>query len=1140
MEFRILGALEVSDHGRQPAIAASKQRALLAILLLHANEVVSSDRLIEELWGEQPPASAAKSLQVYVSRLRHALEGAHGNGAEGVIVTRGGGYLVRVGPGELDLSRFERLVEEGSEALADGAPERALERLREALGLWRGPPLAEFAYEPFAQEEIARLEELHLSALELRIEAALALGEHARLIGELETLVKRHPFRERLRAQLMLALYRSGRQAEALDAFQDARRTLVEELGIEPSRELEELQRAILAQDPTLDAPAAARITAPPTETPTAKPPGDQISQHHRHRGRAIAAAALPLAALALAAAVVLLSRGSDSGGSAPLTDDSHAVAVIDPATNKVVQALSVGARPGALAFDSESGSLWVANVDDETVTHIDPKRRRVGRTIAIGGPPTGLAAGAGALWVASPTHASSRVTLDKINARFDTHERTVRVGDLAGSSPGVALGGGVVWVAPEFGLLTRVDPRTGSVLRPAIDPRHHPSAVAAGDDAVWLAGGDANAVTRVDAVSGLTTPIPVGNGPADVGIGSGDVWVTLGLDDSLTRMDPETGAIRKTIATGRSPAGVAVGAGAVWVANSGDGTVSRIDPHTGAVVATIPVGASPQDVTVAAGRVWVSVRPRALPEAKPGGTLRIELASGPESMDPALGWFGPYEIQLGYAAGARLLNYPDAPTPAGSRLAPEVAELLPTRSRDGKTYTFTIRKGFRFSPPSNEAVTAQTFKYTIERALSPKMDGPAGMFVPDIAGATDYIEGKARHVAGISAKGDKLKIELTRPAGDFPTRIAMPFFAAVPTHTPMDPGLGKVPSAGPYYVASFDPDEGVVLKRNPNYGGGRPQRPRQIRLSVGVGRAQVADHVESGTADYAPGIEFISLLPNASRLARRYGPASDAAKAGRQRYFINPVVGVDHIALNTSRPLFSSARARQAVNYAIDRRALARQGGLEFKLRASPTDQYLPPGMPGFDEARIYPLRPNLAKARRLAGGQQRDAVLYAYDRPPAPQLAEIVKSNLKAIGIDVEVKLFSKGVFFKRLGSKDEPYDMAMIGWFVDYADPADFLSLLDGRTLIEGSYLSRAFFNAAKFDDPVFNRRLAAAEKLAGPRRYSAYSRLEHDIVRDGAPWVAFGNETSHDFFSARIGCQVYQPVYGIDLGALCIRR
>ena len=183
------------------------------------------------------------------------------------------------------------------------------------------------------------------------------------------------------------------------------------------------------------------------------------------------------------------------------------------------------------------------------------------------------------------------------------------------------------------------------------------------------------------------------------------------------------------------------------------------------------------------------------------------------------------------------------------------MAESLPSRSRDGKTYTFTIRKGFRFSPPSNEPVTAQTFKYTIERALSPKLEGPAGQFASDIAGTRDYVEGRARHIAGISASGDKLTIELTRPAGDFPSRIAMPFFAAVPTDTPIDPGLGKVASAGPYYVASFDPDEGVVLKRNPNYHGPRPGRPRQIRLSVGIGRARGAADVESGTADYAPGI---------------------------------------------------------------------------------------------------------------------------------------------------------------------------------------------------------------------------------------------------------------------------------------------
>jgi DNA-binding SARP family transcriptional activator len=280
MDFRILGPLEVVDDGRERVIPAGKQRALLAILLLHANEVVSSDRLIEELWGERPPASAAKSLQVHVSRLRHALDGELGSGTDGVIVTRGGGYLIRVGAGELDRARFQRLVEEGRAALVEGAPERALELLREALELWRGPPLAEFAYDSFAQGEIARLEELHLGAVEHRIEAELALGRHAQVIGELESLVDLHPFRERLRAQLMLALYRAGRQTEALEAYRQARRTLVEEVGVEPGEELRALERAVLAQDPVLDPPPA---TAPRLGSDSRQ----RRSRAARHRGPA-------------------------------------------------------------------------------------------------------------------------------------------------------------------------------------------------------------------------------------------------------------------------------------------------------------------------------------------------------------------------------------------------------------------------------------------------------------------------------------------------------------------------------------------------------------------------------------------------------------------------------------------------------------------------------------------------------------------------------------------------------------------------------------------------------------------------------------------------------------------------------------
>jgi DNA-binding SARP family transcriptional activator len=250
LEFRILGPLEVVDEGRPVPIRGSKQRALLAMLLLRANEVVSTDRLIEELWGDEPPEAGGTALRVRVSQLRKGL-GAGGQD----IVTQTPGYSLRLEPGQLDLHRFEQLVAE-----SDGAePELASSKLREALGLWRGTTLADLTYEPFAQPAIARLHELRLMALEKRIEADVALGRHAQLVGELEALVVEHPLREPLRAQLMLALYRSGRQADALELYKQTRRTLVDELGIEPSPALQELERAILRQD------AALEVTPPPS-----------------------------------------------------------------------------------------------------------------------------------------------------------------------------------------------------------------------------------------------------------------------------------------------------------------------------------------------------------------------------------------------------------------------------------------------------------------------------------------------------------------------------------------------------------------------------------------------------------------------------------------------------------------------------------------------------------------------------------------------------------------------------------------------------------------------------------------------------------------------------------------------------------
>src|SRR5690349_15019853 len=268
MDYRILGPLEAFDGDRPLPLGGARQRSVLALLLLHANEAVTRDVIVDELWGENPPPTAAKVLQNCISALRKELPG----GTE-TLRTVGTSYALQLGAGELDRDRFEQRVAKGRAALAAGDDEDAADELRAALTLWRGAPLCDFAYERFAQEEIVRLDELHVSAVEDRIDADLACGRADELVAELEALVARHPVRERLRRQLMLALYRTGRQADALSAYRDARQTLLGELGIEPTRALQELERAILAQDPELDGRRARTATSGSrAATPRARP----------------------------------------------------------------------------------------------------------------------------------------------------------------------------------------------------------------------------------------------------------------------------------------------------------------------------------------------------------------------------------------------------------------------------------------------------------------------------------------------------------------------------------------------------------------------------------------------------------------------------------------------------------------------------------------------------------------------------------------------------------------------------------------------------------------------------------------------------------------------------------------------------
>jgi YVTN family beta-propeller protein len=766
-----------------------------------------------------------------------------------------------------------------------------------------------------------------------------------------------------------------------------------------------------------------------------------------------------------------------------------------------------------------------VANQDDQTISQVDPTSLSTLRNVSLSGPPTGLAASANAIWVTESNGFASTISVASIDPQFDTVGPATQFASIApGDSGSVAAQGNTVWVAPSSGLLSRLNAADGRVER-RIDPNSGPSAIALGDGAVWMTDSEANNVTRVDP-SGRTTSIAVGNGPSGIAVAASGGWVADSLDDTLVRINPSTNSITARIRVGRAPAGVAAGEGSIWVANSGDGTISRVDPRTGKVLATIVVGGSPQAITVADGRAWVTVDASTTePSAGPsGGTLRITSQIDVDSMDPARAYaFNSYELL--YAVCAKLLNYPDRSGPAGTRLIPEVAQSLPARSRDGRTYTFTIRSGFRFS--SNLPVTAQTFKYTIERTLNPRMHSPVAHYLTDVVGAVPYMAGKTDHISGVVAEGDTLTIHLLRAVPDFPSRIALPAFCAVPPDMPIDPaGVRTFPSAGPYYLSSYAPGQGVVLARNPNYHGSRPHRFARIEYAVGVSAARAAAHVKTGITDYAS--LYGSFTTNAqhvvSQLAARYGPESRAAARGSQQYFVNPLLSLDYFVLNTHRPLLASSRMREAVNFAVDRQALAQ---FIVPFPDHPTDHYLPPGIPGYSQAQVYPLTGDPAKAKALAGGVRRTAVLYTCAFQWCREQAQALKHELRAMGLRVEVHSFSLETMFHRIARPGEPFDLAFYAWFPDYPDPGAMLADMLGNSAFE-----------PPFDDPAFQRRLAAAGQLSGPQRFLAYGKLDLALAHYGAPLLAYGNEVAGDFFSARIGCQSY-GVYGMDIDALCIR-
>jgi DNA-binding SARP family transcriptional activator/streptogramin lyase len=622
MEYRILGPLEVADEGEPVPLGRPKERLVLAVLLLHANEFVSRERLIDELWGAAPPPTAKKAVNVYVSQLRKALA----RNGQDPIETADGGYRFGVDLDELDAGRLRQLLATARERASAGKPEAAAQLLREVLALWRGPTLAGLLLESHGREEIAQLDELRLTALMDRIDCDLALGRHEEVLGELYVLVGEHPLRERLRAQQILALYRADRQADALDAYQQARHDLIDELGIEPSESLQRLQQAILRHDPALEAPTGKAATngaplAPAlaaAAAPAEFPPRSRRRRPTLRRRYLVVAGLAAVAAVAASVAVVFTRGNGQKPPSSPVSYvGSNSLTIIDPTTGKFVVDPGGGVKPGPIALVGKR--LWIVTRGSGTII-----QQRT-PPFPAGAAPYDIAADAdGDAWVSQRrpfvTWISRRVKWN--GDPYATPAATTQDIPVPLTRTGAeAVGGGYLWVIPG--------PISAGNRVALIDVRHRrfhstiplgrqTTAIAYGYGSAWIGTYDPGHSTawlsRVrpgsDRPESLGLETGDGAGPLAVAFGEGSVWVVTSRG-SLLRIDPRTlSVVHRIDMSAEQPTLLAVGAGSVWTANHIGYSVSQIDSRSNKIVRTIPLGsysAIPCGIAATHDRVFVT-----------------------------------------------------------------------------------------------------------------------------------------------------------------------------------------------------------------------------------------------------------------------------------------------------------------------------------------------------------------------------------------------------------------------------------------------------------------------------------------------------------------------------------------------------
>jgi YVTN family beta-propeller protein len=1071
-------------------------RLLFAYLVAEQGRPVPRDELAEALWGEAPPASWDKALTVLVSKLRGLLADC-GIDDGNVLTGAFGCYRLELPEGSwVDVVVAANAAQEAEEALAAGDLEKAKAEAALAASLVRQPflPGEDGAW---VEEKRRELTDVRGRALTALADACLRSDDAAEAAKWAEQSVALAPFREAGYRRLMEAHAAAGNRAEALQVYERCRRLLAEELGTYPSPETESIYRGLL-EAPAAQAGAAAVPERPPADAaPLAgleRQPERAFARFAPRKG--IGAAAMAVAATAAIVAGVLATRGGETHAPAVA---ANAVGLIDAHGDRLRDQVAVDAAPTSVAFGDDA--VWVTNAFANTVSRIDPATRTVRQTITVGDSPSGIAVGGGGVWVADHDDG----TVSWISPLSNTVVREIRVGN---GPTAVAFGFGSVWVTnSDDRTVSRIDADTGNVVgRIITDAVGRGIAVGAGS--VWVTDEATRTVVRVDpATNRVTNTATVGSGPAGIVYGDRAVWVANELDSTVSELDPTTLAVRATIPVAGSPSALAFGSGALWVAAEFGQRVVRIDPRTRRSV-PIRIGNRPEGLAAVPGGVWVAVQ--ASGTGHRGGRL-VVVADGLDSIDPALAYNTNSFALLGVAYDG-LTAFRRVGGSEGTQLVPDLAATLPLPADGGRSYTFEVRPGIRYSDGS--LLRAQDFRRALERMLA--LGSPLLTSFPaltKVVGASGCLPGRRCDLSrGVVVNGlESLTFRLSAPDPSF--LLSLTSLVPVPAGAPAkDVGTKPMPSTGPYAIESYAPGREVRLVRNSHFRSwsqaARPNGyPDEIVWRIGVSPEKELREVIDGKAD----VLFNSVpADRVEELAARYP----------RRLHLIPQRASAFLFLNTRRAPFDDIRVRRALNYAIDRRKVAAlHGGAAV---AQPTCQVLPPTLPGYRRSCPYTVEPDasggwkapdLTAARRLialSGTKGERIIVWTF--PFFGKEGRYVVSLLRELGYRAKLKELGGLASYFRALDRTPSAQAGLAGWF-EVQSATDVFSTLNCR-----SSSNFARFCDSRIDAQV--RRLAREQGSDPTAGAALAARIDRELV-DRAPWVPLFTPRLADFVSERVG-------------------